>query len=183
MIGNRYVASDRPRDGESSVENVPRRLCITPNSQLNGFRLPTQACDFTRYSYSSLMQHPEISCARPIAMVSRFLVRFQIIHSSKQFSNVKRQMSLVGLEMVFGQTDSLSGRSIDSNRFSNVDIVEACMEASRDAKVDIPPFSPSCSAQCLLSIFSTFVQDAQHLFHLCLGPVAGFSSGQQCITR
>ena len=95
--------------------------------------------------------------------------------------NHKRYIPFVGLEMVFGQTDSLSGRSIDSNRFSNVDIVEACMEASRDAEVDIRPFSPSCSAQCLLSIFSTFVQtfvrDAQHLFHLCLGPAAGFSSG------
>lgn len=83
--------------------------------------------------------------------------------------------------MVFGQTDSLSGRSIDINRFSNVDIIEACMEASRDAEVDITPVSPSCSAQRLLPFFSAFVQalvqDAQHLFHLCLGPAAGFSSG------
>jgi hypothetical protein len=89
--------------------------------------------------------------------------------------------------MVFGQTDSLSGRSIDSNRFSNVDIIEACMEASRDAGVDIPPFSPSYSAQCLLSIFfaflPAFIQDAQRLYHFCLCPAAGFSSGWQCISR
>ena len=101
--------------------------------------------------------------------------------------NHKRYIPFVGLEMVFGQTDSLSGRSIDSNRFSNVDIIEACMEASRDAGVDIPPFSPSCLLsvcyQSFFAFFPAFIQDAQRLYYLCLCPAAGFSSGWQCISR
>jgi hypothetical protein len=72
--------------------------------------------------------------------------------SRARVSRVENYMSMVGLCMSFGQTDSLSRRSIDSNRFPNVDIIEACMEASRDGEVDIPPSSPSYSVQCLPSI-------------------------------
>lgn len=72
-----------------------------------------------------------------------------------------RKMAMVGLRMTSGQTYSLSGRSIDSHRFSNVEIMEGCMEASRAGR-DVEIENPHLLHSVLLSVhyqsFRTLVQ-------------------------